>query len=149
MKTLHEEGRNMKTFEEFLGAKTGLGSEEIVNEEVTAGNGTEVLTESTLGTSVGQELKKYLKVAVKIPEPSANGVHKLPLKPDGIHGALCKSYELSIRTSQVSDDENGSYWAYRFDLSWAYKNGGTNGNSICTIWVTDEGKILGSRAASL
>lgn len=135
----------MKSFDEYMTAKTGTGAEEIINEEVKP----EVLTESALGTFVGQELKKYLKVAVKIPEPSGNAAHEISLKPDGLHGALCKSYELSIRCSQVSDDKNGSYWAYRFSLSWSYKNGGSNGKSICTIWVTDEGKILGSRADSL
>ena len=135
----------MRSFDEYMTAKTGTGAEEIINEGVKP----EVLTESALGTSVGQELKKYLKVAVKIPEPSANATHKISLKPDGLHGALCKSYELSIRCSQVADDKNGSYWAYVFNLRWSYKSGGENGNGICTIWVTDEGKILGSREAGI
>lgn len=128
----------MKSFDEYIQAR---------DEALLEAKENEVLQEAAgaFSTLVGTELKKYIKVPVKIPAPTDKGSHSVEVKPDGIHGALCKDYTIEIRFGKVSDKENGEYYAVDFHLRWNYKAGGSNGKGICTVWATEAGEIIGSR----
>lgn len=63
----------------------------------------------------------------------------------GLHGRLVKDYSLYIEGWNLEDEKNGAHMGLRVDLQWQYKAGGSNGSGVGTIFVAEDGKVIGER----
>lgn len=69
---------------------------------------------------------------------------------NGPHDSLVKHYTVKIRCNKASkaDATHGEYYVVDFNLAWDYKQGGSNGKGISTMFVKPDGSVIQWRDSS-
>ena len=99
--------------------------------------------------AITEEFKKHSKVNLgrvsygRIgSNDAAADIHLTP--GNGLHDSLVKGYTLKIRANKTTkaDPTHGEYYVVEYNLNWDYKNGGSNGKGVGTLFVKPDGTVI-------